>query len=556
MLLKVADDRWSVRAKLGLLVLIACVGLVFLGGGGLLSLWRQQARMEDALTTQATINQALVGVETAHACFKTQVQEWKNILLRGNDGASFDKYLKQFVEEENKVQQALESTGKAYAALGLDLSPIAALRDAHAVLGRNYRSALDSFDRNDSFAGQKVDRMVKGMDRATADNMTKLVKQIEEVATQRASAAVDSSIVAYGVNRNLFAAAFLTAVLLLATFAVFIVRALIAQLGGEPADAVVAVRRIAGGDLTGSHAALDQAPGGILKALSQMCERLQRLVAEIDGSAQALGGSADKLHGRAGKAVAAAERQSETAQGIAAGCEELAVSIAQATENACCVEEKAIDSGKLADEGAENVRSVANSLRHVADYVDQTATQINALGQQSGQISQIVQVIREIAEQTNLLALNAAIEAARAGESGRGFAVVADEVRKLAERTTLSTTQIAAVINSIQAGTATASQSIGHAVEQVGQAAAIGDTAAASITRIQSATQEVIDAVGSIKLGLQEQKAAANDIANHSSNIANEAAGLSQRAGENALEAESLVVLSQQLQGAVAVFRY
>ena len=41
--------------------------------------------------------------------FKVQVQEWKNVLLRGSDPAALDKYWNQFVEQETKVQQRLDA---------------------------------------------------------------------------------------------------------------------------------------------------------------------------------------------------------------------------------------------------------------------------------------------------------------------------------------------------------------------------------------------------------------------------------------------------------------
>jgi len=62
-----------------------------------------------------------------------------------------------------------------------------------------------------------------------------------------------------------------------------------------------------------------------------------------------------------------------------------------------------------------------------------------------------VRVIDEIAGQTSLLARKATIESARAGKHAVGFAIVADEVRQLAERTTMATKGIAAMVQAIRA---------------------------------------------------------------------------------------------------------
>ena len=99
-----------------------------------------------------------------------------------------------------------------------------------------------------------------------------------------------------------------------------------------------------------------------------------------------------------------------------------------------------------AEAGAELLRAVVDTSSLIAAQVDAAIALIGQLNEQSRSIEAIVSTISAIADQTNLLALNAAIEAARAGEQGRGFAVVADEVRQLAARTSLSTGEIAKVV--------------------------------------------------------------------------------------------------------------
>ncbi|MGY3853083.1 methyl-accepting chemotaxis protein [Aeromonas aquatilis] len=101
---------------------------------------------------------------------------------------------------------------------------------------------------------------------------------------------------------------------------------------------------------------------------------------------------------------------------------------------------------RFAETGSELLAASVAISSAISEQVSRTAGLIGQLNEQSKSIEAIVSTISSIAEQTNLLALNAAIEAARAGDQGRGFAVVADEVRQLAARTSLSTGEIASVV--------------------------------------------------------------------------------------------------------------
>ncbi len=124
-------------------------------------------------------------------------------------------------------------------------------------------------------------------------------------------------------------------------------------------------------------------------------------------------------------------------------------------------------SSSLAEKGRKDALAAVERMEAVRDSIMETAEIIRALGELSGEIGIIVDIIGKIADQTNLLALNAAIEAAKAQEHGRGFSVVAEEVRKLAEESTQSTNLITNLVREIQKNTSAAVDTARKGTEEV-----------------------------------------------------------------------------------------
>ena len=171
--------------------------------------------------------------------FRGQVQEWKNVLLRGHDEALRQRHLQAFDDEGKLVERLAASLATSPDARTRDMAQ--AFSGLHAQLQKDYHAALQAFAEAgyDPSAG---DSLVRGKDRPVAAALDALGTHTAAVAEAAVSARSQQA------RRTLVVCAVLTiaaAMLLLAGLGWWLRRAVV-----QPVLAVeAAARAVAAGDL-------------------------------------------------------------------------------------------------------------------------------------------------------------------------------------------------------------------------------------------------------------------------------------------------------------------
>ncbi|WP_291472240.1 methyl-accepting chemotaxis protein [Acidovorax sp.] len=482
---------------------------------GIATLYRTLGTYDTTVLGRVAQERAVSRMESE---FKTQVLEWKNTLLRGEDSRKRELHWNAFQASEKRVADA----AKALEPQLSDAQEKAALQkftQAHAQMAQGYRKGFEVFQ-SLGFVPSAGDADVADIDQGPAKLLTELSQQvaassaaIAQQAGQDARRALVSSLVALALVTALGACA-----------GWLLTRSVVRPLG----VAVSLAHKVAAGDLTTSIRVEGRdEPARLLEALRAMQDNLETVVAGVRSNAEGVASaSAEIAQGNADLSMRT-EEQASSLDETASSMQQLQATVQQNASNAQRANELAKSGATVAQRGG--------------DVVTQMVEVVQGIQESSRRIADIIGVIDGIAFQTNILALNAAVEAARAREQGRGFAVVASEVRNLATRSAGAAREIKALIQT--------------SVERVQAGSDLARDAGTTMTEVVASIREVSSLMEEIS---QASAAQTSDMQRVTQAIVRMDDVTQQNAAlveESAAAAGSLSSQARQMVDAVAVFR-
>ncbi|WDZ96634.1 methyl-accepting chemotaxis protein [Herbaspirillum sp. WKF16] len=517
-------NDFKIGLRLGMLAALLLAITAFIGMRSWMVLDEIYSQGEQAMRQGALVEQSVDAARGAQVQFKIQVQEWKNILLRGGDPEAFIKYRQALIDESAATQASLKRLEKLMPQIGMDGAAAHKAQAAHAELLARYLDALKAHAPVDPSSVGRIDRQVKGVDRLPTKMIDDIVAAVLAHGQAVRAAAAADTLSSYRRERAWLIAAIALSLLAGAGITWWQVRSIVLPLEA----AVKVARMVAAGDLRAGLAVSGRdETANLLHSLKAMNGNLANIVAEVRHGTVAITAAATEIAGGNRDLSERTEEQAGFLEETAASMEQITSTVRKNADNAHHANQLAGEASGVAVRGGEMVGAVVQTMQ--------------AIEESSHKIVHIIGVIDGIAFQTNILALNAAVEAARAGEQGRGFAVVASEVRSLAQRSATAAKEIKELINDSVGKISTGTSLVGGA----------GDTMqeiVAAIRKVAAIMDEITNANREQSAGIDE----VNQALIRMDGVTQQNAALVEQA---AAAAESMQDQAEALQRAVAVFK-
>ena len=277
--------------------------------------------------------------------------------------------------------------------------------------------------------------------------------------------------------------------------------------------AVVASRRVAAGDLTGTiDMRGSDETGQLLRDIGGMTASLRSIVSQVKQSSLDLNATAKQLSAAGRQQENAISSLGASTSEVAVASRQIAVTGQELLGTMNDVAAVAAETTAVADAGRENIVGIGETMAHLEKSTADFSERLAAIRQRAEDINMVITTITKVADQTNLLSINAAIEAEKAGEYGQGFIVVAREIRRLADQTAVATLDIERLVEQMQ-------QAVSAGVMEMDRFSAEVKEGVDRVTGISAQFAEVIDKVHGltgqfehVNQGMKAQAAGAGQI--------------------------------------------
>ncbi|HVU24678.1 MAG TPA: hypothetical protein VHE13_11195 [Opitutus sp.] len=188
--------------------LLTAAGLVsllvlLLSATALFALSYSHTKSAAALARIGLLRKAQVDAVEVQVNFKTQVQEWKNVLLRGHNAADYTAYWNHFEQREAAVRTGLAALQGELERLGLEAAAAGRLVEAHGALGAAYRKAIAAYQRDAPASTFAVDASIRGVDRRLNDDIDALAGIVHVAAEKELKDFYDHGEASYATLRKI-----------------------------------------------------------------------------------------------------------------------------------------------------------------------------------------------------------------------------------------------------------------------------------------------------------------------------------------------------------------